>query len=116
MPRGMEAKAARAHNRACMRGRSTANASTSVYNQIKGKKYKKGESSSVCQYQAKLIIYENNQYLVNYRIAEPNVIEIGKIIKANKTCNMKQLMNSIITNKTLKDNIIKTFMIEIQIK
>ena len=112
MPRGKESKAARAHNRACMRGRSTANASTSVYNQLKGKKYKKGESSSVCQYQAKLIIYDNNQYLVNYRMTEPNVVEIAKIVKANKTCNMGQLMNGIITNKTLKDNIIKKFIKE----
>ena len=40
MPRGNEAKAARSHNRACMRGRSTANSSASSYNQIKGKKYK----------------------------------------------------------------------------
>ena len=47
MPRGNEAKAARSHNRACMRGRSTANSSASAYNQIKGKKYKKGETSSI---------------------------------------------------------------------
>ena len=110
MPRGNEAKAARSHNRACMRGRSTANSSASAYNQIKGKKYIKGETSSIFKFQAKLVTYDSNQYLVNYRYADPNTIEIGTIVKSNKSCTMQQILDNVIEDQILRQKICAEFI------
>ena len=66
MPRGKNAKAARAHNRACKNGRTSKNTASGSSNQINGKKYKKGESVENTSYTIRETSYEGKIYYIAY--------------------------------------------------
>jgi len=66
MPRGLQAKCIRQHNRAMLRGNSCKGSSSTASNQRGGRKYKKGETKSHFEYQMIKTTYEGVGYEITY--------------------------------------------------
>jgi hypothetical protein len=107
MPRGKAAKSQRVHNRACAAGRSPRGGSGTACNQVKGKKYRKGETSSHIEFQSIKTTYEGDYYDIHFRIVEGK-ISIGSVVKLMKNGHMSgrnQIQDNTIHDITLKDKI-----------
>jgi len=119
MPRGRQAKAMRAHNRACMAGRSTRGSSMVAQSQKGGKMYKKGETSQKHDASQKLqqnITYGGIEYNIILRLDNGKLICQGIYDKKKVWCSMQagkkmDITHAKVTDERLMKNIIGMYML-----
>jgi len=119
MPRGVQAKAMRAHNRACAAGRSTRGSSMVSRSQKCGKKYKKGETSQVGQCNETILkttIYGGVEYQIIFKMSYDKIIVNGIYDKnkITKTIGKKNFNanDAKITDERMIKNIIGMYMLQ----
>ena len=119
MPRGVQAKALRAHNRACAAGRSTRGSSQCARSQKGGKKYKKGETSQVGECSETILkttIYGGVEYQIIFKMTYDKIIVKGIYDKNKITKTMgKKNFNANhakITDERMMKNIIGMHMLQ----
>ena len=118
MPRGRQAKAMRAHNRACMAGRSTRGSSMVAQSQRGGKMYKKGETSQagVPQKLQQNITYGGIEYNIIMRLDDGKLICQGIYDKKKLWCSLQagkqmDISHAKVTDERLMRNIIGMYML-----